>query len=389
MIGSPAAFLALVLLLAGVFPALAARRPWRVFDVLPPIVLSYVAAALLAVAGCWRPDETLVEVQRRLLATLVPTLVFLMLVRCDLRAVGSLGPRVLVAFAAATASIMAGVALAWAVWRPLLPGDGWRPLAALGAGWVGGAANLVAVGHAIDLPPDGVSVALAADTLCYTVWVLVLFATVPLASRFNRFVGATRPAGAPVVGPRCGATPVAGDVLVWLGLGLAVGQFAVLVAERLPTGGIMTSSAWAILAVTAAGSLAALTPLARLPGSEPSASALLAVVVVTMGTQASLSGFANAPIFILAGFTVILCHAVCMVIAAKALGLDLALCGIASLANIGGVGSAPVLAAAHSPALVPLAVLLALCGYLLGNAAGLGLAWLLPAIGPGLAGGPS
>jgi uncharacterized membrane protein len=72
-----------------------------------------------------------------------------------------------------------------------------------------------------------------------------------------------------------------------------------------------------------------------------------------------------------------------MVLAARLLRLDLALCGIASLANVGGVASAPLLAAAHAPGLAPVGVLLALLGYFLGTAAGLGLAALLPALAKG------
>ena len=51
MIESPVAFVALLLLLAGVFPAVAARFPARVFEILPPIVLSSAAATVLAMAG--------------------------------------------------------------------------------------------------------------------------------------------------------------------------------------------------------------------------------------------------------------------------------------------------------------------------------------------------
>ena len=67
-------------------------------------------------------------------------------------------------------------------------------------------------------------------------------------------------------------------------------------------------------------------------------------------------------------------HGLLMVLAAKVFKFDLALCGIASLANVGGVASAPLLAAAYSPLLAPLGVLLAMLGYLLGTGGGLLLA---------------
>ena len=46
-------------------------------------------------------------------------------------------------------------------------------------------------------------------------------------------------------------------------------------------------------------------------------------------------------------------------------------CGVASLANIGGSASAPILAGAYSGALVPVGVLMALMGYVIGTAGGL------------------
>jgi uncharacterized membrane protein len=110
---------------------------------------------------------------------------------------------------------------------------------------------------------------------------------------------------------------------------------------------------------------------------------LLAVVVVTMASAASLDGLTRAPAFVAAGATVLAIHAALMVAAARLFRLDLALCGIASLANVGGVGSAPVLAAAHAPALAPVGVLLGLLGYVVGTPVGLALAALLPRLGGG------
>ncbi len=51
--------------------------------------------------------------------------------------------------------------------------------------------------------------------------------------------------------------------------------------------------------------------------------------------------------------------------------LDLFTCGLASLANIGGVASAPILAAAYSRALIPIGVLMAMLGYIIGTGGGL------------------
>ena len=381
MTDSPAAFLAALLLLAGLFPVIAARWPSRLFEVLPPIVLSYGLATALAVLGFWGAGAAVQATQKQVMTLALPALMFLLLVRCDLRAILALGPRVLLAFACATASIAAGFVVAALVFRGVLPVDAWKPLAAVAGGWIGGTANLVAVSQAIETPPELLSFALLTDALCYSVWVLALFASVPLAPRFNAWAKARSSAEA-VAGfeleAEAAATP--GHALLWLGLGLAVGLGAREIAGLLPQDGVVNGTTWTLMLVSAAGLLVALTPLRKLPGAEGCGGALLAIVVVTLASQGSFEGLAAAPWFVLAGFTVLVVHAALMLGAARLFKLDLALCGVASLANIGGVASAPLLAAMHAKALAPLGVLLALLGYLLGTGVGLALATLLPTL---------
>ena len=60
-----------------------------------------------------------------------------------------------------------------------------------------------------------------------------------------------------------------------------------------------------------------------------------------------------------------------MALIAKLFKLDLFTCGVASLANIGGVASAPILAASYSEALIPIGVLMAMMGYIIGTGGGL------------------
>jgi uncharacterized membrane protein len=98
---------------------------------------------------------------------------------------------------------------------------------------------------------------------------------------------------------------------------------------------------------------------------------MLYVIVALMASSANFGELTKAPIYILAGLVIILIHAVLMFIVAKIFKLDLFTCGVASLANIGGVASAPILAAAYSEALIPVGVLMAMLGYIIGTGGGL------------------
>lgn len=397
MIESSLTFLASILVLASGLPWLGARCGRRFSAVVPPIVFTYGATTLLAVGGLWAGSTAVAEARDQVISVLLPGLVFALLLPCDLSAVARVGPKLLGAFAAATVTIMAGFVVAWMIWQRWLPEDGWQVLAGVAGGWVGGTANLVAVLASLDAEADVTSLAVMTDTICYSVWVLMLFAVAGSASVFNRWSGGTplQPASLPeplsnrlAAGHQpTGLAEASAEQLSMTGLmfglvvSVGIGQAAAVPAGWLATGGPFSSMSWTILFSTIAGAIAAQTPLGRLSSAKPLAAALLAVVIVAVASQATLAGLQMAPVFVAVGFTVLACHACGMVAAARVLKLDLASCCVASLANIGGVASAPLMAALHAPQLVPAAVLLALMGYLIGLPAGLMLAALLARLG--------
>ncbi|HEY4560471.1 MAG TPA: DUF819 family protein, partial [Lysobacter sp.] len=143
-----------------------------------------------------------------------------------------------------------------------------------------------------------------------------------------------------------------------------------------------TSTAWTVLIATVIGLVLARTPAARSPVPAPLASAMLALLVAVLASQSNFDGLATAPVFVAAGFCVLLLHVAILALLAKLFRFDLYLCGIASLAQIGGVATAPVLAATYSRALVPAAVLLATLGLVIGTAVGLSIAGLLSTLSP-------
>jgi uncharacterized membrane protein len=223
MIDSVWPYVALLLLAAGLFPTLEQRFGWRLFSVLPPIVLTYLLVTALAVSGVWRSGDEIAAAQRTLTAQLLPALLFLLMIGCDLRAILKLGPRVLAVFAAAMASIQIAIVLVYLLFRHVLPAEGWMMLSALSATWSGGSANLVAVKESVGLPDNLLPSVLLADALCYSVWVVALFSAARLAPAFDRWTGAdTRAALAEVEMP-AKEPASAGAVLLWLGAELVVG----------------------------------------------------------------------------------------------------------------------------------------------------------------------
>ena len=364
-------YLAVMLLCAGIFPALERRYGWRLFTVLPPIVLTYLLVTALAVTGLWQVDGAIRAAQSVLVAQGVPALLFLLMINCDLRAIARLGPRVLAVFFATTASLFLAFLGSFLLYRAWLGGTAWQPLAALSGSWVGGTANMIAVKQAIGMSDPLLAMSLLTDALCYSMWVVVLFAIGPLAPAFNRWTRA-RSSAEGIEAPESRREPVPPEnVLLWLGLALLATAVAAWFAARLPAGGMVSATTWTILLATGAGLAVAHTPLARLAGAGPLSGALLIAVVAVLASQSNFEGLGQAPFYLLCGATVIAIHAGLMLLAARLFHFDLYLCGIASLAHIGGVAATPILAASYARSLVPVGILLALLGYILGTGFGL------------------
>lgn len=124
---------------------------------------------------------------------------------------------------------------------------------------------------------------------------------------------------------------------------------------------------WTVLFVTVVALIAVVTPLGKVAGSGEVSSLLLYAVIGLLASRASLLELGEAPAWIATGFIVLGIHAVLMLIICKLLKLDLFTAGVASLANIGGTASAPVLAGSYSGSLVPVGILMALMGYVVGT----------------------
>jgi len=373
-------YLAVMLLAAGFWPAIERRFGWKVFEILPPIVLTYLTVTALSVAGFWTASPEIHAAQNMLVARLVPALLFLLMINCDLRAILALGPRVLGVFVCTSISLFIAFVLTFLIYRHWMPGTGWMPLASLSGSWMGGTANMIAVKQAIGMSDTSLATTLLTDALCYSMWVVVLFAVARLAPAFNRWTRAQSSASLTVAETAVRVPATSDSVLLWLGLALLVSVVSAVLGTRLPVGSMVSPTTWTILIATVAGLVAAHTPLARLPGAQPVSSAMLISVVAVLASQSSFAGIAAAPLYLLAGITVIAVHAVLLSLAARIFHFDLYLCGISSLAHIGGVAATPVLAATYSRSLVPVGVLLALLGYILGTGFGLVVAAVLSAL---------
>ena len=103
---------------------------------------------------------------------------------------------------------------------------------------------------------------------------------------------------------------------------------------------------------------------------------LLYLVLATLGAQANVHALLETPFWLVAGLMMVLVHAVVLAAVGWWCRLPVALLATASQANVGGVVSAPLVAAVYDRRLVPVGLLLALMGNALGTYVGVGTAQL-------------
>lgn len=383
MITNGFTYVAVLIFIAAMLLWLQKFTKWKFFDFVPPIVLLYLVTMIFCTLKVWDLGETKAAYSG-LKNNILFAMIFLMLLRCDIRKILKLGPKMLGGFFAASVSIAIGFIATYAILHGALGSEAWKALGALCGSWMGGSGNMIAVQAAFDIGEADMAYALVVDSIDYSIWVMFLLWAINLAPKFNKWVKADTTT-LDEVSKKLEDDAKANDkpitfvnIMVLLGLSLvisAVGQnIGAAIAGKLT---FLDKSTWTVLFITLAGLIGALTPVGKMSGTSELSNVMLYCVVALLASRASFLELTDAPIWILAGFMILAIHGIILVIIAKIFKLDMFTCGVASLANIGGSASAPILAGAYSGALVPVGVLMALMGYVIGTGGGILVAHIM------------
>lgn len=383
MITNGFTYIAVLIFIAALLLWLQKYTKWKFFDFVPPIVLLYLITMICCTLKVWDMDATKATYSS-LKNNILFAMIFLMLLRCDIRKILKLGPKMLGGFFAASLSIAIGFIVTYALMHGVLGADAWKALGALCGSWMGGSGNMIAVQAAFDIGEADMAYALVVDSIDYSIWVMFLLWAINLAPKFNKWTKADTTT-LDEVSKRLEEDAKSNDkpvtfvnLMVLLGLSLvisAIGQnFGSTLNGLAP---FLDKSTWTVLFITLAGLIGAVTPIGKMAGSTELSNVMLYSVVALLASRASFLELNDAPVWILSGFMILAVHAILLLLFAKLFKLDMFTCGVASLANIGGSASAPILAGAYSGALVPVGVLMALMGYVIGTGGGILVAHIM------------
>jgi uncharacterized membrane protein len=376
MITTSIGFVALILLTVGVVLFVEREYKSKFFKYIPSLIVAYVLVMAMSTFGVWEMNPEIDGARKYLLKNLVPAMIVLMCLKCDIRQLKHLGMKMTATFLAGSLSIGIAFVVVYKMFKGFYIEGTDRAFAALAGAWMGSAQNLMAIKDALEVPGDSMTYTLLMANFDYSLWIAFLIFIGGFAPLFNKWVKADTSVIDEVgrkinLGKVEKAAPQFIDILIVIGGSLLVSAFSQFISTKLPVIGFFNASIWNILIVTAIGLTIGMTRLSKLRGVDEISPIYLYTVLMMMGANVDLKLLSNAPMYIATGLVILLIHGVIMVGYAKLFKVDLHTCAIASIANIGGVTSAPVIAGTYNDFLIPISILMSMLGSVLGTFGGL------------------
>lgn len=351
---------------------LEAKTTWKVWKWLPAFVFVYMLNMLCCTFNLWDLESTYptyAAVKNNLLYAMIP----LMLIRCDVRKLSKLGPKLILTFLSAALTICLGIVASYAVFHGVLGNNSAHAAAALIGSWIGGSDNMVAVQAVLNVPEGDMGACIIIDNIYYSVWIAFLLWSAALAVKFNKFTRADTSyledktqINADELMAKAEPANFTG-LMFLLGFGLVCSALTQWVGSLLNGALTLDGGTWTVILGTLIGVFAGMSPISRVGGKEELSNMLCYIVVSLLASRAGFNELFDAPIWLVFGALALAIHVVLFVLLAKIFRFDLFSCATASMACVGGTGSAPIVAASFNSMLIPVGILMGIFGGLLGN----------------------
>ena len=362
----------------------------KFYTYVPALLLCYFIPALLNSLGIINGSASnLYPVARDYL---LPTSLVLLCLAIDLGAILRLGPKAVIMFLTGTVGVMLGAFIAFMAMGVIHPetvaGETWRGMTTVAGSWIGGGANQAAMKEVFEVDDNLFGQFVAVDVLVANVWMAVLLFMAGRAQAFDRWTRADTSAIEDMkhrlesYQAEHARNPSLTDIMVILGVGLGATGLAHLLADplvawikslppewKLADYSLTSGFFWIVVFATTIGLILSFTRARTLEGAGASkfGSAMLYILVATIGMQMDLRALLERPWLFVMGLIWIAFHGGLLLLVAKLIRAPLFFMAVGSQANIGGAASAPVVASAFHPSLAPVGVLLAVLGYALGT----------------------
>ena len=357
----------------------------KVFKYAPPIIWIYFLPMLSSGIGIIPTDSSLYSWTSKYL---LPPALILLLLSSNVKILSTLGSKAIGTMLFGTLGIVLGGPISLLIFGSFLPEDAWMGLAALSGSWIGGSANMVAIGKSIGTSDNLFGNMIVIDTVVGYGWMGIVILISGHQKRIDKWNNAdTRIIDELNIKMNTEdlKRPTSfNDLLTIVVVSLFFGLFSLELGKLIPDlGKVITSFGWTIILVSLIGISLSFTRLSELnnAGASHVGNLFLYILLGTIGAKANITQIADLPYYIAVGVIWIFIHAIILFFGGRLLKAPMFLIATSSQANIGGVVSAPIIATVYKKSLAPVGLLMGVIGNIIGIYAGLFTAWLLSLVG--------
>jgi len=373
MITDPFALLAVLIGIEALILLL--KKPLaKLYYYIPPLVWMYFVPMLFTTLGVL-PSSSIVY--DHINSYILPAALLLIMVSSSIKGITKIGPHAVLAMLVGSLGIILGSILGYVVFRQYLPPEMWRALASLSASWMGGSANMMGVFESFNTPPEFLSPVIIVDTVVAYVYLALLIYLAKYQKSFDSKNRVSDELMSFLYGRAErvkdeGKNPVSAKSLSALALLAALFVYlTTMISRYMPTFEGISSFVWVIVIITAIGVALSFTKARELGGGSTSGYLLLYLFLVSVGAKSNLSDIGATPAVFGWGMVTLSVHILLLLLLVRALKLPMVLFSSASMANIGGTASASVVTGVYNGALIPIAVIISVLGYVIGTYGGL------------------
>lgn len=379
-------YIAFLMFIAGSILVLEKKSGWKVFRLVPALVWIYLINMAFCTIGLYSSEACDIAygaVKNNILYAMI----FVMLLRCDIRKLFKMTGRMAAIFLGSSLSIGIGFVIGYPIFRNYLGNDTVGAVSALFASWIGGSASMAAMQDAFPVDSGAFGCALALDTVCYSLWIAILLFSKRFEGKWNKAVkadtGKLDGISLNIDNQKNANTAKVHDWLFLIGISLLVSAVCQWLGAKVSAVAIhagltlFDTGTFTTLIVTVLGLICAMTPLGKALAKDDLSEIYLYAVISLLASRASLTELVSAPMWVVFGLFILAVHTVVVFLLSKLFHWDMCMNSIASLANIGGQASASVIATTYNRYFVAIGIIMGIFGEVLGNFAGLGMYALL------------
>lgn len=390
----------LAAILGGVFYFSSHPNYKKIFNYVPALLFCYFLPSLLNTFGIVDGDAS--QIYYVASRYLLPACLVLLLLNLDLKSIFALGWRAPTMFVTGTLGIVIGGPIALLIMGTFMPewigvapvpagvdnNNVWAGMTTVAGSWIGGGANQAAMKESFEVGNTIFSSMVAVDIIVANVWMAVLLILAGNAKRIDEKTGADTSAidalreKVALFKEKNDRNPTVTNLMMIVAVGFGATAIAHLfsdsvtpmIVEYWPKGAeysLHSKFFWMIVVASILGVFLSFTKARNLEsvGASKIGTVYLYILVASIGLHMDVTAIFSQPALFVLGGIWMLVHASLMLFVAKVIKAPLFFMAVGSQANVGGAASAPVVASAFHPALAPVGVLLAVCGYLLGTIA--------------------